>query len=189
MRDAWSNLRVRQLGAILIIAASCTRGAPPADGVAEAGQDAGGVTRDAGSVPAADAGLAFQVLLWTSLDGGGLTPVALGVRSAPIDPVSRLVVEVRPAPADARLRLLDGSDQVVESNDVLAAFDGGLRYELGLLEPLRPGRSYTLLLDAELAAGLEDARGRPLEDVRLGLLVRGESPSVPAPAKRPRRPR
>jgi hypothetical protein len=98
------------------------------------------------------------------------------------------VLEISPRPADLRVRLFDANDLVLESNDVATELDGGLRYELQLLEPLRAGRAYLLVLDAEQGPALLDPRGRPLEDVRLGILVRGD-PAAEAPAGAKRRKR
>jgi hypothetical protein len=186
----------RQLLALVLLASGCTRGplAPTqqldaalatADASApalDAGLDAGGADEDAGAP--------YQLQLWLRGDGG-LLPVALdGGLAALVDPTGGLVLEVSPRPMDARVRLFDAADLVVDSDDTATALDGGWRYALSLLEPLRAGRSYTLVLDAEQGPGLVDARGRALDDVRLGIQVRGDAaPDGASPAKRKRKAR
>lgn len=187
--------RLLPLGLLLGLAA-CPRPAPPAP-PADAGAPAASATEDGGAdggtpAPSADAGedagVPYQVRLWADQPDAGLLELALdGGAALALEPTARLALELRPGPADLRVRLLDTADQALDSDDAVLPLDGGVRYQLALLEPLRPGRTYTLSLDAEQGTALLDPRGRPLDDVRLLLQVRGEAASDAAP--RPRRKR
>jgi hypothetical protein len=180
--------RATLLGLLLALAA-CPRPPPPPDpdaGASAAGLDGGadaGVADagvDAGPASDPDAGVPYQVHLWIGTDGGlEEARLPLGA-AAQVEPTSRLVLEVWPRPEDARVRLFDAADQVLDSDDSASALDGGWRYQLTLPDPLKGGRTYTLVLDAEQGPGLVDARGRPLDDLRLGLQVRGEPGPDPA---------
>lgn len=82
---------------------------------------------------------------------------------------------------DYRVRLFDWNDQAVPSDDTAELADGGLTYRIELPEPLKTGRRYSLLVDAELAPEISDELGRTYDDVRLNLKVRGDIvPDKPA---------
>jgi hypothetical protein len=196
-RTPWIPLATGLLLALAMGSLGCPRPPPaqgPDAGSFEAGPvDAGPVDagsqspgdRDGGAEDAGSPGL--EVLLWVAVDGG-LEPVPLTTGASPVLEVTRqLFLEVRPQPTGLRIRLFDPADQVVESDDVSAATDGGVRYQLGLLEALRPGRAYTLVLDAEHGGDLTDGRGRAMDDVRIVLQVRGEPTSESRTTQRRKR--
>ena len=188
------------LGLLLSLAA-CPRSAPPADadagppdaGALQAALDAGpdaDAGLDGGAAAPPDAGEPYAVRLWVGTDAGLVELTLATLAPTELEPTSRLVLEVWPRPGDPRIRLFDAADQVLDSDDAAAALDGGLRYQLTLPEPLRAGRGYTLQLDAEQGSTLLDARGRPLDDLRLGLQVRGEpGPDPAAPHQRAKKKR
>ncbi len=155
----------------------------PAD--AAIGNDAGAPDAGADDAGTPDASVAFFVALFAEVDGGALLPVDLVQSSATIDAVQTLQVQTSVDVRDYRVRLFDWAEQIVPSDDV-ASLDAGLTYRIGLLQPLRPGRTYSLVIDADLGPTMVDATGRPLDDVRLSINVRGEIQPEPG-ARLPKR--
>lgn len=151
--------------------------------------DAGApVTIDAGVVAEpVDAGppppLRLEFVVTAKTDGGEeALEFADGV--AELESTSGLALTTPVRLHDYRVRLFDWADQAVASDDTAELSDAGLAYRIELVEPLKTGRRYTLVVDAELAPEIGDEAGRHYDDVRLGLKVRGEI--VPdKPAKKP----
>jgi hypothetical protein len=83
---------------------------------------------------------------------------------------------------DPRVRLFDWTDKVVPSDDRPFESDAGLDYRIGLLEPLKVGRTYDLVIDAQAGGPLQDLAGGTRNDLHLTLKVRGEI--APEPGKR-----
>jgi hypothetical protein len=151
--------------------------------VPKAGSDAGadaGASAEALAVDAVDAAVSAPVGpgLEAALPDGGFFVVSV---SEPVELPSRLVVRLPVRLRDGRLRLMDWQDKVVPSDDTLSS--DGLTYEIVPLEPLKSGRSYTVLLDAEVGGAVTDESGATLDDWALTFTVAGELEPDPAPAK------
>jgi hypothetical protein len=176
--------------AVLVLLTACPSRSPKstevdaglADAAIEVDAGAGDAGVDAGAL---DASVAFAVALFVETDGGMLDPVDLVQSAATIDVAQVIQVQTSVDLRDYRVRLFDWAEQIVPSDDV-ATRDGGLSYRIGLLQPLRPGRTYTLVIDADLGPTMVDPNGRPLDDVRLSLSVRGEIQPEPG-ARVPKR--
>jgi hypothetical protein len=114
-------------------------------------------------------------------DGGTAAVVANGEFDPPIALTVSLPVQLK----DFRIRLMDWRDQVVTSDDELQADGRTLR--ISLPEPLKTGRSYTLVLDAELGPVVTAQSGRTYNDWELPFRIAGEvqpdKPQKPAPRK------
>jgi hypothetical protein len=168
-------MRLRLVAVTLLVAACPSPKTPiePDAGSPDAAVDAGldsGAAIDAGPV---DASVAFEIHVRAESDAGVATELEFVASAAPVDAVQVLEVATSVELRDYRIRLYDWADQIVPSDD-LAIVDGGITYRIGLLAPLRTGRTYSLVLDADLGASMLDPAGRPLDDVRLTLNVRGE---------------
>lgn len=141
----------------------------------DAGFDAG--TPDAGPEP-----LRFSITFDT-VDAGAIT--VEGLDAGAELPQVRAVTLSFPAPLeDLRVRVMDWTDAVVASDDEASA-DGGFVYRITFLAPLKTGRGYALLLDAETGDTFRDARGTGYAEVRLPFRIAGEvQPEPGAPAKK-----
>lgn len=132
---------------------------------------------DAGVAEVVDAGppaplrLEFAV---TARTDGGEDVLTFGEAATEIDPALGFTLTTPVRLKDYRVRLFDWNDQVVPSDDTAELADGGLTYRIELPEPLKTGRKYSLLVDAELAPEIDDEAGRHYDDVRLELKVRGD---------------
>ena len=169
---------------LLILSACPDRSKPVADAAVVEPADAGAPDADAGPATldgGADAGEApdaaialteLPITIEVEVDGG-LEAVEFKANAAEIEPGSVFMITSPVALKDFRVRLIDWADQVVPSDDT-AILDGGLSYRLVLTQPTRPGRSYTLTIDAELGPLLLDRSGHDWEDVRRTLTIRGE---------------
>ncbi len=150
----------------------------PASSVSELVDDAG--VEDAGALPA-------QVALFVTAslrDGGSVSiePEAL------VDPsINSLTVQLSVPLSDFRLRLLDHRDQVVPSDDEL--FPDGKTYLIVPLEPLKTGRSYSVIMDSEFGPVVTNEQGQPLDDWSLVFRISGEIQSEALPAKKTRKKR
>ncbi len=152
------------------------------------------VERDAGALEdagPADAGPPIPAALLFTLDflglDGGLSIVASTAEGAQVDPARTLLIQF-PAPLkDYRVRMFDGAEQVLASDEEARAEDGGMSYRIELAEPLKPGRSYALSVDAELGHEITDISGHGYRDVRVAFKVRGKA--EPEPKKKPGRKR
>lgn len=85
-----------------------------------------------------------------------------------------------------RIRLLDEADRVVPSDDLVRTEPDGLLYEIGLVEPLKTGFAYALVIDPQTGAEVRDAHGRSHPEQRLEFRVAGER-EKPQPEQRPSR--
>ncbi len=161
------------------------------DVVVDAGQsslaiDAGAAEVDAG---VADAGPVHSKLRFTlelSIDDGGAEVAEQNLEGAPIEvgPLRGLSV-TSVALRDYRIRVIDSADQVVPSDDWAAVLAGGLKYSMGFVQPLKPGRTYYLTIEAQNGAQLLDVTGKPWDDVRLPLRGRGDpEPEAGKPARK-----
>ena len=99
-----------------------------------------------------------------------------------IDPVTELAVRINVPLTDYRLRIFDESDKQLPSDDQASSADGGIEYRIVFPEPLRTGRKYTLLINAQTGTVLDDSAGRPYRDLEMKLLVRGEKQPEPKSA-------
>ncbi|MEW6430370.1 MAG: hypothetical protein AB1730_02575 [Myxococcota bacterium] len=144
--------------------------------------DAGVVAErvDAGPPPL----LRLEFIVTAKMDGGeAALEFVDGV--AELDSTSGLALTTPVRLHDYRVRLFDWADQAVASDDTAELSDAGLAYRIELAEPLKTGRRYTLVVDAELAPEIGDEAGRHYDDVRLGLKVRGQLVPDPPPKNKP----
>jgi hypothetical protein len=112
----------------------------------------------------------------------------LGLETPVIQPSRQLLVESNRALHNARIRVMDESDRALESDDVTEEGPDSLRYHIGLLRPLEPGRRYAVLVDAQSGATFDDGTGKELPEQRLEFRTTGdrERPE-PAPQRKRRR--
>lgn len=109
------------------------------------------------------------------LDGGSVdVDFEAGGGTAEVEPVAGLRVSANLPLSNYRIRLMDEADKVVESDDRAEVMAEKLDYRIGLLAPLRPGRRYALVLDAQTGPVMVDTSGRELGELRLELQVAGE---------------
>lgn len=146
-----------------------------ADDASVVSTNSAGLNGEAGIVeePASsgDAGLPrFAVVLSVRGDAG---PESIA-DSGELDTAAALSVWVPLRLKDFRVRLFDDHDQLVASDDTVAEVDAGIDYRLEFMQPLRAGRGYSLLVDAEVGSVILDEQGRAWDDVRIDLKVRGE---------------
>lgn len=114
---------------------------------------------------------------------GGTSSIA---SQATIDPPASLTVSLPVKLKDFRVRVLDWRDQVVPSDDELMA--DGLTYLVTLTEPLKTGRSYTVVLDAELGPVVTSEAGATFNDWELAFRVSGEvQPDAPSRKSAPKK--
>jgi hypothetical protein len=141
----------------------------------DAGVDAG--VADAGREP-----LRFSITFDT-VDAGSFTVDGLDA-GAELPQVRALALSF-PAPLDdLRVRVMDWTDAVVASDDEASA-DGGFVYRVVFLAPLKTGRGYALLLDAETGDTFRDAQGAEYAEVRLPFRIAGDvQPEPGQPAKK-----
>jgi hypothetical protein len=139
-------------------------------------EDAGlpqGAAVDAGVPDAGPAELAFNVHVAFADGGEGELPVEPGSRPA-IDPPVSLELNASAVLRNYRVRLFDEGDRVVPSDDQAEQADGGTRYRIRFVDPLKPGRRYALVIDAQSGQAFSDAFGREHPDVRVGFVTSGE---------------
>jgi hypothetical protein len=133
---------------------------------------------DAGPVP-----LGFSLELET-VDAGTITGLDAG---ATIEPLRAITLMFPSALDDVRFRVMDWTDSVVPSDDE-STIDGGLMYRIVFVQPLKTGRSYSLLVDAETKDTFADERGHQYDELRIPFRISGEVQSEPgAPAKKKKR--
>lgn len=176
MRIGW---RAAVVVTALVVLAGC-----PAERSLEAPDAAPPPVSDAGALEVVDAGppaplrLEFAV---TARTDGGEELLTFSEDATEIDPATGFTLTTPVRLKDYRVRLFDWNDRVVPSDDTAELADGGLTYRIELPEPLKTGRRYSLLVDAELAPQIDDEAGRHYDDVRLELKVRGDVvPDKPA---------
>jgi hypothetical protein len=154
----------------LALLAGCPQAvAPEIAGRVDSGLEAALVV-DAGPPPLPP--LTFQ-LVATFVDGGlsRLDALDAGVT---VEPTRALELTSPVGLAGVRVRLLDWADAVVPSDDQLETSDGGFRYRLELTQPLKSGRTYSLLVDGESADQFSDVFGRDHEPCRVPLRILGD---------------
>jgi hypothetical protein len=122
-------------------------------------------------------------------DGGVERSALLGLETPHITPGQSLAVESNRRLHNARIRILDEADRALASDDVPEDGPLGLRYRIGLLAPLEPGRRYAVLIDPQSGATLDDGTGRELPEQRLEFQTTGERqrPKPPPTTHRKRR--
>lgn len=170
MRSVWVVLG--------LLLAACPAELPKFDaGVALFEIDAGPPV-DAG--PPAPSSLEPTVIAAFS-DGGSTTVTA----SSAIDSATALTVSLPIRLKDFRLRLIDHREQVVASDDELMA--DGRTYVITLPEPLKTGRGYTLVLDAELGPIVTDDSGGTWNDWELAFRIAGDVQPEPSAKKNPKK--
>lgn len=115
---------------------------------------------------------------------GGQSLLAPGADLLELEPASKLTLHLSPAIGDVRIRLLDGTDKLVASDDRLTVLDGGLEYEISPVTPLGPGLEFTLLVDAETGVELRDAR-HTYREIEQRLKTTGsKEPAPPEPGRK-----
>ncbi len=129
-----------------------------------------GLWVDAGMVRAA---LGFSAV-GALLDGGFMLIEAVEEGAASEVEALRGITITTTALRDYRIRVIDGSDQIVPSDETATELDGGLTYTIAFAQPLKPGKRYALTLEAQAGAQFTDVTGRPWDDIRLTLQVRGQ---------------
>jgi hypothetical protein len=140
-----------------------------------------------------DAGLAamprreLALAVRAVLVDGGITSLELQSGARPmVDPLHRLEIRVEPTLANVRIRLFDEGDRVVESNDESDPDQlDRLDYQLTFPAPLKSGRRYQLMLDAQTGDGMVDRAGFSHPDQRLEFVISGDK--QPAPRSHPPR--
>ena len=172
---------VKRLG--LLVSVLMLAGCPEEKPSVDAGRlilDAGAAEVDAG-IP--DAGPTVPTELTFAIDfvglDGGVSSVLSTAAAAQIDS-ARSIFILFPTPLkDYRVRMFDGAEQVLASDEEARAEDGGMSYRIVLAAPLKPGRAYSFSVEAELGHEITDFSGRGYRDVRVGLKVRGEPEAEP----------
>lgn len=144
--------------------------------------DAGAPEVDAGA-PLIDAGppvpSSLEPTVVASYPDGGTVPVTA---KAEVDPAISLTISLPIKLKDFRIRLLDFRDQIVVSDDELQA--DGRTYLIALPQPLKTGRTYSLVLDAELGPVVTDDSGGTWNDWELVFQVTGDVQPEPGAAKK-----
>lgn len=142
--------------------------------------DAGSVQEDAGvDAGVTDAGpQSLATTITANFADGGAQALEPNVA---IDAPASLMLRLPKRLKDFRVRLMDHQDKVVTSDDALSA--DGLEYLLTPAEPLKTGRRYTVLLDAELGPVVTDEAGATFDDWELPFTITGDVQPDLAPAK------
>lgn len=164
---------------VVLLLAGCPK---PVEPVIDAGEPALDAGVDAG-VDAGPTPLGFTIELET-VDAGTITGLDAGMIVEPL----RSIALSFPVPLDdVRFRVMDWNDAVVASDDE-AVTDGGLSYRIVFVQPLKTGRGYSLLIDAETGDTFRDARGAHYDEVRVPFRIGGEvQPEPGAPVKKKKR--
>jgi hypothetical protein len=148
-------------------------------GVHDAGNPLASASTDAGST------LTLELQLEARLADGGVARAPLDSSTVAVLPVTQsLDVTGNLALHNYRLRILDELDRALSSDDVPEETRGGIRYHIALLAPLRSGHRYTVLLDAQSGATLDNGNGVALDEQRFEFRTEGER-EKDTPAKRP----
>jgi hypothetical protein len=146
--------------------------------------------RDSGPAPSAgdgDAGapLALELQIEIRLPDGGFARASLDPSAPALLPVTPSLDVTSNLPLhNYRLRILDELDRALASNDSPEETRSGLRYHIALLAPLRSGHRYTVLLDAQSGATLDNGRGVAVNEQRFEFRTEGER-EKDAPSKVP----
>jgi hypothetical protein len=147
--------------------------------------DAGAAEVDAGP-PIIDAGppppSSLEPTVLASFRDGGSSPVTA---KSEIDAATALTISLPIKLKDFRIRLLDFREQIVTSDDELMA--DGRTYVITLPEPLKTGRGYSLVLDAELGPIVTDDSGGTWNDWELAFRIAGDVQPEPGAVKKPKK--
>lgn len=173
MRSSW-------LGLLLVLMACPAEVAKPVivdAGVVEV--DAGQPV-DAGPLPPSSLEPTVVALF---ADGGtvSVTP------KSELDAAKALTISLPIKLKDFRIRLLDYREQIVVSDDELMA--DGRTYVITLPEPLKTGRGYNLVLDAELGPIVTDDSGGTWNDWELPFRIAGDVQPEPVAGKKKPQPK
>lgn len=171
---------MKRLCLSLVLFAGCPKApAPVVDAGLPVEPDAG---VDAGAPDAGPAPLRFSITFDT-VDAGTIT--VDGIDAGTEVPQVRAVTLSFTEPLDdLRVRVMDWTDAVVASDDE-ASVDGGFVYRIAFLAPLKTGRAYSLLLDAETKDTFRDAQGTEYAELRLPFRISGDvQPEPGAPTKK-----
>lgn len=177
-------MKVLRLAVIALAVVGCPKPPPPEveDASVPAEVDAG---VDAGAVDAGPEPLRFTLAL-DLVDAGTLVLDGLDAGET-FEPIAALTLSF-PAPLeDVRVRVMDWTDAVVPSDDEQTV-DGGFSYRITFTQPLKTGRGYSLLVDAETGDTFRDARGTEHAELRLPFRISGDvQPEPGKPAKKPKK--
>ncbi len=149
--------------------------------------DAGAATAEPAAPQVPDT---LQLTLTIDSPELGAVLVAFDEDATPeVPPAQALRVRTNMVLTNYRVRLLDEADRVVPSDDQVRAEPDGLLYEIALLEPLKTGFAYALVVDPQTGPELRDALGRSHPEQRLEFKVAGEreKPLPPEPKKTSRK--
>ncbi|MFT3836093.1 MAG: hypothetical protein QM723_03735 [Myxococcaceae bacterium] len=145
----------------------------------DGGLDAGVI--DAGVV---DAGMPELKLTGTiELADGGSDVLPAGP-AAEVPPLSGFTLHADVALKDFRVRVIDGADQVLPSDDEAHVSDAGTDYTIKLAHPLKPAKTYHLQLDAQTGDTVTDRSGKAYQDYELTLKTQGEPEPTPGKKKK-----
>jgi hypothetical protein len=119
--------------------------------------------------------LVLQFRIEVQLSDGGVLREPLEPLGGPLLPVTQALDVTANLPLhNYRLRVLDELDRGLASDDIPEETPAGLRYHVVLLAPLRSGHRYTVLLDAQSGATVDDGRGGALNEQRFEFRTEGE---------------
>jgi hypothetical protein len=145
--------------------------------------DSGVAVVDAGpAIPPAElppAELGIELQIW--LADGGVAEIKPGTQEL-IGTAQRLTLQL-PWLTDYRIRAFDGADKVLPSDDEATVTDAGISYVIQLSEPLKRGREYRVVIDAQTGAGIVDDTGRRYLDAEWTFKTDGPADPEPAPGK------
>jgi hypothetical protein len=111
---------------------------------------------------------------------GGLLETILDPSATALFPVTKSIEVTANLPLhNYRVRVLDELDRALPSDDVSDEAQGQLRYHISLLAPLRSGHRYTVLLDAQSVATLDNGSGAALNEQRFEFRTEGEREKEP----------
>jgi hypothetical protein len=137
-------------------------GAPPVDA---------GAPVDAGPPP--PPALAFSVQLTLPDGGGAQLPIEPGSRPL-VDPPAAMGIASNLPLRNYRMRVFDDADRVVPSDDQEEDTAQRSEYRIRFSEPLKTGRRYALVVDAQSGDTFSDSSGRAHPDVRMEFQTSGE---------------
>ena len=180
---------------VLFALASVLAGCPKPEVVIEVPDAAvaidAGAPVDAGPALVIDAGPPLPTELTFAIDflslDGGVSTIRSSQAHAEIDPARTVLIAFPVALKDFRVRMFDGAEQVLASDEEARVEDGGMSYRIALAVPLRAGRSYSFGVEAELGHEITDVFGHGYKDVLVSLKVRGDPESEGKPGKKHRK--
>lgn len=174
-------MRALPIGLVLVLISGCPKPSPD-------------VPIDAGLVPAVvDAGPPPPPALerWITieqLDAGVAQFDFADAGTSELEPITAITLRTNTELTDVRVRLFDWSDAIVASDDEQHSSDAGFEYRLVPLQPLKRGRGYQFVVDAESQDRFRDGAGRDYDEWRLPIRIVGDveiDPAAPS-KKRPK---